>query len=193
MNNMTEQEQNTQKTIVAFVAGLLVGGLLVWIFSSPTETKTDSQDADMAVGTEQSVTQVAETGDAADFSGSTGQVDSNGNETVTVSKDMEIGNGDISVSDQSAGDKVVLDSAVFPSDEGWIGVRDYQNGDLGNILGVARFSKEQNLIPSEVSLLRTTIAGNTYAVVFFTENGDHDFNLADDRQLDSVVATFVAN
>jgi hypothetical protein len=36
------------------------------------------------------------------------------------------------------------------------------------------------------------MAGNEYAVVVFTENGDRQFNIAEDVQLDSVFSTFSA-
>ena len=46
---MTEETTQTdgQKTVVAFVAGLLVGGLLVWIFNdTPAEAPVTGTDAD---------------------------------------------------------------------------------------------------------------------------------------------------
>ena len=76
--------------------------------------------------------------------------------------------------------------------EGWIGVRDYQAGQLGGLLGVSRFSEAQGLVPSGVALQRATVAGKEYAVVVYTESGDRQFNLADDKQIDSVFATFTA-
>jgi hypothetical protein len=87
---------------------------------------------------------------------------------------------------------VSLESATFPSDEGWIGVRDYANGQLAGILGVARFSKEQGLIPKEIILQRATKAGSTYAIVFYSESGDRVFSLADDVQAGGVVKSFTA-
>lgn len=33
---MAEETQDGQKTLVAFVVGLLIGGMLVWAFSGPT-------------------------------------------------------------------------------------------------------------------------------------------------------------
>ena len=105
---------------------------------------------------------------------------------------LTTGDGDVEVNNQSAGMTVTLESAVFPSDEGWIAVRSYPNGQLGSILGAARYSKEQGLVPEEISLLAPTIAGRDYAVVFFTEDGDRVFNLATDVQIEGAISTFSA-
>ena len=105
---------------------------------------------------------------------------------------LTTGDGDVEVNNQSAGMTVTLESAVFPSDEGWIAVSSYPNGQLGSILGAARYSKEQGLVPEEISLLAPTIAGRDYAVVFFTEDGDRVFNLATDVQIEGAISTFSA-
>ena len=33
---MAEEKQEGQKTVVSFIVGLLIGGLLVWAFSGPS-------------------------------------------------------------------------------------------------------------------------------------------------------------
>ena len=105
---------------------------------------------------------------------------------------MQTGEGSIDVPDQPAGLVVKLDSATFPSSDGWVGVRSFPNGQLGSILGAARYSEEQGLIPTEVELLVPTTAGRTYAVTFFTEDGDRIFNPAYDVQMDTEISTFTA-
>jgi hypothetical protein len=177
---MSEQEkQENQKTIVAFAAGLLIGGLLVWIFGG---TPDEKQDADKAAEQE-TATEVTNTGTTENT-----QV-----ATEEKKPEMQVGAGSVEIKDQAASKTVAIDSATFPADEGWIGVRDYADGKTGYILGVARFSKEQGLIPAEVALQRSTIAGKEYAVVFFKESGDRKFNAAVDTQLEGVVKTFKAN
>lgn len=178
---MSEQEkQESQKTVVAFAAGLLIGGLLVWIFGGAPqkddahdEMKKDDQKAE-----EIKIEQKTE-----------------GNTQTAEEKPeikMEVGEGKVEVTSQTAGKVVKLDSATFPSDDGWVGIRDYADGKAGYILGVARFSKSQGLVPSEVSLIRPTVAGNEYAVVYFKEDGDRKFNASKDTQLEGTVATFKA-
>lgn len=182
---MSEQEkQEGQKTVVAFVAGLLIGGLLVWVFSSnpeaataPTQTESDPVEVEVSETETEEVTE--EEGDDAT--------------TTDTTQTVEVGEGTINVSDQSAGMSVAIDGAIFPVTDGWIAVRSYTDGQLGNILGAARFSQEQGLAPDEVPLLTPTITDQEYAVVFFSDDGNRDFNLDGDVQLDVAMETFTAN
>ncbi len=178
---MAEQEkQENQKTIVAFAAGLLIGGLLVWIFGgNPEEKKVEEKETEQTKSEEVKVSEV------------TGETTT---ETTEEKKpEMQVGEGKIMVKNQATAKTVAIDSATFPTDEGWVGVRDYSDGKVGYILGVARYSKSQGLIPAEVALQRSTIAGKEYAIVFFKESGDRKFNAAVDTQLEGTVATFKAN
>ncbi len=183
---MTEQaKQDSQKTIVAFVAGLLIGGLLVYVFASPAHDETADENGD---------TNIEEVADGDSMTDDNDDVDADDEDTTTTTAPAMVTgeNGEIDVDDQAAGASVTIDGATFPSDEGWIGVRDYDNDQLGRILGVARFSNEQGLIPTTIQLQRPTVAGNEYALVFYTESGDRVFSLADDKQTGDVVTTFTA-
>ena len=135
--------------------------------------------------TEQETTEIAETEE--DSSEETVEA----SETIDAPA-LEVGTGDITVVDQAAGSSVVLAGATFPTEEGWVAVRSYPNGQLGSILGAARYSQEQGIVPSEVPLLAPTTAGRDYAVVFFSEDGDREFNLANDAQIGDVFGTFTA-
>jgi hypothetical protein len=177
---MSDEKQEGQKTIVSFIVGLLIGGLLVWAFSGPAgDTHSeDEHDAD--------VEEVMETEESTEA-----EMDEEA-EVVAPAPVLPVGDGSVEVSNQAAGTGVTLASATYPVSEGWIGVRDYNNGQLGSVLGVARFSESQGLVPSTIALQRATEAGKTYAVVVYTESGDRQFSLADDTQIDSVFATFTA-
>lgn len=191
---MSEHEkQEGQKTVVAFIAGLLIGGLLVWIFAAPqAPTSTETTDEP----------EVSET-DAPNGDNSESETPTpSDNETSSVSESvptLPTGDGSISVADQAAGDRIALTSAEFPTAEGWVAVRDYEGEVIGGILGAARYSESQGLIPEEVELLRSTEAGKTYAVVFFTEDGSLTeagnlyFDPAGDQQIDGILTTFTAN
>jgi len=176
-----EKQQDGQKTIVAFVVGLLIGGMLVWAFSGPTS-------GNPAAPTDQeSDEQTSETGDTTDEA-----ADSDAEDTASETPVLQVGNGNIVVDDQPASATIELASATYPVSEGWIGVREFDNEQLGFILGVVRFSESQGLVPKDIILQRPTVAGRQYAVVIFTENGDFDFNLANDVQIDTVFDTFQA-
>lgn len=185
---MAEQlKEESQKTVVSFVVGLLIGGLLVWAFSGkgndtpkPVETATDTK-TEISTSTTVSKT----------------PTNSTATETIkpapTPVATLPVGDAKVTIGrDIAAGQTVPLDSATFPTKEGWVGVRDYSDGKLGGLLGVARFSAEQGLVPKEISLLRSTVSGKQYAIVFYSENGDRKFDLATDVQIDKEFATFTA-
>lgn len=183
---MADQEkQDNQKTIVAFAAGLLIGGLLVWVFGGATPTTNNVQDENSTTTEEVTDESTEETTPA--------DVDQETNENTSSAPVMQTGTGAVELGAFAAGTSVPLASATFPTDEGWVGVRDFNDGQLGGILGVARFSKEQGLIPQEIVLQRATREGNTYAIVFFSENGDRIFNLANDVQQEGIVETFTVS
>jgi len=173
MSEQTMTEEN-KKTIVAFIAGLLIGGLLVFIFTDPAEGDSKRVDDDKTPVTTE------ETNDNDDNAEEPAE-----NEEVRPSTEEE------PVISQS-GQTVAIDDLDFPADAGWVGIRDYENGQLTGLLGVARWSNEEGLIPTEVPLLRSTVSGKTYAIVFYSDNGDKRFDLATDVQIDSEVTTFVA-
>jgi hypothetical protein len=181
---MSEQEkQESQKTVVAFIAGLLIGGLLVWVFGGTPEAAPVEEGSDVTVEVNDAVPSEA----APDVSDGSPQVS-----VPVAAAELPVGNGAVSVVDQAAGVSVSLGTATFPSDEGWVGVRDYVDGQLAGLLGVARYSKEQNLVPESIVLQRATVSGNSYAVVFYSESGDRKFNLAEDVQEGGVMETFIA-
>jgi hypothetical protein len=188
-----ETQQDGQKTLVAFIVGLLIGGMLVWAFSGPSaDAPASMSPADEAsedvTGTNNDSDAESETSDVTDSMGDKG----GSAEVVTPAPTLEVGDGAIRVSDQPASRSVAIDSAVYPVSEGWVGVREYNNEQLGYILGVVRFSESQGLVPTEIVLQRSTTPGNTYAVVVYTEDGDFDFSLAGDVQIDKVFDTFKA-
>lgn len=173
-----EEQQDGQKTLVAFIVGLLIGGMLVWAFSGPSVAAPTADNETAA-----EVEEADDTNDA---------VSTTNTETEAVAPTLMVGDGSVAVKDQAAGMTVALDSAVYPVSEGWIGVREYTGDQLGYILGVVRFSESQGLVPDEIVLQRATTAGNRYAIVIFTEDGDFDFNLSGDVQIDQIFDTFMA-
>jgi hypothetical protein len=101
----------------------------------------------------------------------------------------------VKVSDQKAGNTVNVSEVVLPQ-AGWVAIRDFKDGKMGNTLGA-------KLMPAGttscvVELLRPTIAGNTYIVVPLKDNGDGVYKGADDLPFtdasnNPVSVTFKAN
>ncbi len=177
---MSEQEKQTdQKTIMMFIAGLIIGGLLVWIFvgTGTNDVATDEQDQDALEQQVYEADQVQHDVLQEEVAG----------ETL-----FDEGVGSVVVSDQAAGMSAVIDGATFPTEEGWIAVRSQVDGNLGMVLGAVRYSKVDGLIPTEIHLLAATTAGSSYAVVFFSEDGDREFNLSKDLQIGDIAGTFTA-
>lgn len=185
-----QQKEDSQKTVVSFIVGLLVGGLLVWAFSG-SSTQAPKVDENKAgdTKTEETKTDESKTGEVKTDVKTDTKVPA---ATPAPVATLPTGEGAVKLGDVPAGKTVSISEATFPSKEGWVGVRDYTDGALGGILGVARFSAEQGLVPKEISLLRSTIAGKQYAIVFYSESGDRKFNLADDVQIPKEFATFTA-
>jgi hypothetical protein len=164
------ETQDSQKTLVAFVVGLLIGGMLVWAFSGPSDNaaKKDTKKTDEVTA---STTKEMEDDSSADSA-------------------VKTGDADIKLADQPAGMTVKIDSATYPVEEGWIAVRDYQDDKEGYVLGAVRFSKRDGLNPMDIGLLRPTVAGQKYAISLYKEDGDTDWG--NDEKIEGVFGTFTA-
>lgn len=178
------EKQESQKTVVAFITGLLIGGLLVWVFSSTPEEK--KEPVDESTNTEEvSSTEDSKTEEKSETK--TEVMDKGGDVVVT-------GTGSIEVADQKAGESVTLGTLSFPTKAGWVVVRDYKDGVQGNILGSARYSADEGLTPKTVELQRKTVAGSTYQVSFYTNEGAIGFGLGEDKLIEKATTeTFKAN
>lgn len=176
---MSEAEkQEGQKTVVAFITGLLIGGLLVWVFSSTPENTT-GETKDEGTTTEETTSDTTGTKET----------------TIEAKKDAQVvtGNGSLTVLDQKAGSSVTLGEVKYPATAGWIVVREFRDGMPANILGAARYNTETGLLPTSVPLQRATVTGGAYQAVFFTENGDNNFEIGVDVVVTGGEATFKAN
>lgn len=177
---MTEVEkQEGQKTVVAFITGLLIGGLLVWVFSSTPESKVKPEEKE-STDTEQVANDEKKSDDTK-------------TEATAVKEEIVIGKGSLEVTDQKAGDSVTLGKIEFPTKSGWVVVRDLKDGKGIGVLGAALYNTEIGLIPTTVPLMRATVKDSSYQVVFFTNNGDNGFLLAEDKPIEGPEATFKAN
>lgn len=78
------------------------------------------------------------------------------------------------VADQPAGTEVKVSSLVL-SNMGWVGVRDAD----GRVLGAGRF-EAGSFTNVTVPLLRATVAGDSYQVLLYVDDGDRAFDLHKD-------------
>lgn len=185
MSEQVGMTDENKKTIIAFIIGLVIGGILVYVFANPAVDEDATPNRNVAEESERDTDEVENENDD--------EEDENDRSTSTQSTSVEVtGEGSLSVNNQPAGNRVAINAVTFPTNEGWIGVRDYVNGQMTGLLGVARWNVEGGLTPNSVNLLRSTVKGNTYAVVFYKENGDRVFNLATDAQMSGVMETFEA-
>jgi hypothetical protein len=105
--------------------------------------------------------------------------------TVQTESDGEI----ISVADQPAGMKVLIGGMELTR-ASWVAVRDETR-----ILGAAWFPSSATA--GEVTLQRSTVAGNTYSVVVYVDDGDKAFDFRVDKLISvegkPVGTSFTAN
>lgn len=197
-NQNQNQNQEGQKTLVAFVVGLLIGGLIVWMFAgstseAPVVDDTYNDDTSEVMNDEDDTVDINDdaedtNNDTTDDINGTNDNSSNGDTTST----MEVGDGSVTVNDQSASDVVTLEGVTYPMTDGWIGVTEYSNDRVGTLLGVARFSEGEGLVPENIQLLRSTEPGKTYAVVFYGPSANNEFSVATNERVEGVFATFTA-
>ncbi len=188
--------QQSKKTVVAFVAGLIIGGLLVWMFSG-----TQKASAPVTTSGDETATTTGEKSGANKAGTTTEKINATSTEKIastTMMKEPAKGDFTFSVANQKVGMFVQLeDNVQYPTKEGWIAVQDDMNGKLGNVLGAARYNTDVGLAPQQTELLRSTIAGKPYHVVYYSGNGDHIFSRTQDNPLKTssggvIETTFVA-
>jgi hypothetical protein len=175
---MEEEKRDGQKTVVAFISGLLIGGLLMWVFGAQPKKggpdmvkKDDAQNVQQ--GTDANATQPTTDATAPAVAATTPEAPK-----VEVAQG---GAGSIAVADQKAGMKVTLGDVKFPANGGWIAVQNIAGDKLGTTIGAARFDVKAGLVPKVIDLIGSTVAGNTYAVVFHGTDGDHMYTSATDK------------
>jgi len=98
--------------------------------------------------------------------------------SLTTKNSLPLESGAISVSNQSAGSSVVVESVTVPPPGVWIAVREVNGNELGNVLGAVRVSGPQSNV--SIPLLRATEPGLAYAVQLYRDDGSDTFDLATD-------------
>lgn len=176
----------TQKVVLAFVAGVVVGVGGYYFLVSGAATRGVDKDSTKATSTEELP----------------GSVVLDGSDVTTPSKDVTTHVEPITVPDtnaiavdtQKAGDRVEVTMVTF-SQTGWVAIHEDRDGKLGNVLGAARF--EPGIHLGSVELLRPTESGKTYYAVLYADNGDRMFDLKTDAPMQTggtpIQVTFKVN
>ena len=82
----------------------------------------------------------------------------------------------VTVSNQSAGESVLVDTVTVPPPGVWVAVREVTlEGELGNVLGAARVRTPSSDVT--VPLLRGTLPGQSYAIVLYRADNGDEFDL----------------
>ncbi len=86
--------------------------------------------------------------------------------------------GLVSVTAQSAGSEVIVESVTVPSPGAWVAVREVLGLDLGNVLGAVRVTDPRRTV--SIPLLRATEPNLSYAIELYRDDGDGVFDLSTD-------------
>lgn len=85
----------------------------------------------------------------------------------------------VSVSNQRAGEVVLINSVTVPPPGVWVAVQDLNEDEtLGNVLGASRVRGPASALT--VALLRPTLRAQRYAVTLYRDDGDGSFDRASD-------------
>ncbi len=150
--------------IVWGVVGLIVGLVIGWfIGSSGPSTSADSKEIINDDSQEE-----------LELSATVDRNEKISDALFTNSSLSQESDSAILVNDQGAG-SVVTVASVETDASVWVVVREDKDGVVGNILGASRVDSgaSNNIV---VNLLRPTIAGQTYRIVLFRDNGDSLFD-----------------
>jgi hypothetical protein len=181
---MEAEQQQGQKTVVAFISGLLIGGLLMWVFSAEPKkdmNKEQKKDDAKEMTTEGEKTEVAATTD--------GQT----TEVVATAPEVTLGAGSIALGTIKAGTKVAVGDMKFPAEGGWVAVHQMEGENLSTVLGASRFDTKTGLVPKEIELLASMKQGDTYAVVFHGTDGNRAYSSKTDLVLKNAEGKFLGS
>lgn len=161
-----------------FVIGLVIGAVVMWIFTGTKADDSDKVDMNDGVSTTTSmIDESIETSiDSEDLLASSEAA------TIPVAE-VGSGNNSVTVKDQPAGMTVNVESLEVTAST-WVAVHEHKDGSLGNILGARRF--EPGMKNGVVELLRATMSGGTYHAVMYKDNGDREFSKTSDTKIMNV-------
>ena len=155
--------------VTATLAGLITGTLVSFLWFKTANTKPLTVTGSVRVPSDTTESEV-----------SPGNAVPTHTNTNTASPVSENPGGILSIEDQLAGFTVSIANAQVGPDQ-WVVVAEDREGQVGNILGAARFvgGAQSGL----VELLRATAPGKTYYGLIYKDDGDRIFSLEGDAPL----------
>jgi hypothetical protein len=161
----------SNNVIVIGIVGLIIGLVLGWMIGRGNSMDDSGNNVNDKISYE-----ISEDNQS-DYQGSSdegGMVKSASNALFPSMKMSEESNSSLKVENQGAG-QVAQIGMVNSDTSAWVVVREQMNGVAGNILGASRVDAGEysNVV---VRLLRPTMAGNTYHVNMYKDNGDKIFD-----------------
>jgi len=174
------------KKVGTFVAGFVVGTVVLYswgqIFNKDTDMKMVATVAD----------KVTEIGD-----GLEGEMAVQADGVQIVAQDTKVSTAQqvseaITIGGQPAGSSVVVKSIDLKAgaNGGWVVIHEVKSGVIANALGAVRRDSGVST-DVEVRLLRGTVAGGTYAVVLYSDNGDRQFSMSTDFPLKDAQGQYI--
>ncbi len=176
----------TQKTVISFVVGVVVGGgYMQFTMGQPLSALPDSFKNIWLLG--------------AVKGGTPSTANANAENVATPAVEVTIATSPaaspITVSDQAASSVVFL-SGLTLAQSTWVAIHEDAEGEPGRILGAARY--DAGVSSGNVELLRPTVRGGLYYAVLYVDDGDRQFDSKKDVQVKdetgkTVMASFKAN
>ncbi len=176
----TESTDSTGRVISIIIGIVVVFALAAW---GIVALHNRSNLAESAYGTDIATsTATATTTDSA-VTGATDLSETKPLTNSTSPQNAGVASGataSFTVPTQDAGTSVAF-SGLSVSEPTWLIVYEMLNGTPGRILGANMFFKGDT--EGKVELLRETMPGKSYAMSAAVDNGDHTFNLHDDKMV----------
>jgi hypothetical protein len=193
--NMASTSTGMGKLVTAFLIGAVVGAFGMWLSKGDNQKVVVTEDMDSAEMLESATSTPATMGvDTAKTEEVTKEVVTAPTPKVRKEPVSVSGTNAIAANDQKAGTTAEV-TMVTLSVPGWVAIHEDKNGELGNVLGAARF--EPGIHLGEVELLRGTVAGAKYHAVLYEDTGSRGFDTSEDAPIKNdkglIEATFTTN
>ena len=167
MKEIKQEESAGENKVLTVGAGMLVVGLVIgFLFGWFWNKSSYKNDLDYTFNPDATSTEVL----ASSTIASTVPVPQILYQTVSAV-------ASVSVVDQRAGNLVFIQH-IDVSAPTWVAVREINDGVVGNILGAEMVTTATDDLP--VTLLRSTVAGEKYAIFLYQEDGDGQFDFKKD-------------